>query len=288
MTFARWTWRGVAAFFFVFVCAGAEVRNFQVTGLVREVAADGRTVLIDHDRIPGYMEPMSMRFKVRTPAELKSLRAGDKISFTLAVTESESWISGLQKSSEVAVAPSVKFESERPNLAPATRPRDLVFTNELGQAVRLRDFPGQAMALTFFFTRCPVPEYCPRLSRNFSEATRKLMERPGGPTNWQFFSITFDPSFDTPAVLKAYGERYQQDPGHWHFLRGSEESTAALASLFGLHYVKDAGLYNHDFRTVVIDAAGAVQMVYPVSGDLTDSLVTEVVKAAGKTGQKGR
>ena len=77
------------------------------------------------------------------------------------------------------------------------------FTNELGQAVSLNDFHGQALAITFIYTRCPLPNYCPRLSKNFQEASQKLESLPGAPTNWHFLSISFDPQFDTPAVLQS-------------------------------------------------------------------------------------
>src|SRR5262245_20503918 len=76
------------------------------------------------------------------------------------------------------------------------------FTNELGQQINLADFKGQALALTFIFTRCPMPQYCPRLSKNFAEASKKISSLTNVPPNWHFFSITIDPEFDTPAVLK--------------------------------------------------------------------------------------
>src|SRR5437016_14580043 len=102
------------------------------------------------------------------------------------------------------------------NAAPAHHPLfDYNFTNESGQAVSLGQFKGQALAITFFFTRCPIPEFCPRLSRNFAQAAHKLSSIPRAPTNWHFLSVTFDPELDTPPVLKAYGEKYQYDPSHW-------------------------------------------------------------------------
>ena len=108
------------------------------------------------------------------------------------------------------------------------------FTNELGQPVRLSDFDGQALAITFFFTRCPIPDYCPRLSKNFQEASKKLSQAaPPGPTNWHFLSVTFDPQFDAPPVLKAYAQRYRADPAHWNFLTGSPEKSASLPNCAG-------------------------------------------------------
>src|SRR5438067_536082 len=128
------------------------------------------------------------------------------------------------------------------------------FTNELGQAVSLNEFRGQALAITFFFTRCPLPEYCPRLSKNFQEASEKLFSNPQAPTNWHFLSITFDPEFDTSAVLKTYGERYHYNSAHWSFLTGPAEKIAELARLSDIKSEREGGLINHNFRTLIIDA----------------------------------
>ena len=96
------------------------------------------------------------------------------------------------------------------------------FTNELGQAVSISDFHGQALAITFFFTRCPMPDFCPRLSKNFQEASKKLSARADIPTNWHFLSVSFDPEFDTPEVLKNYGKQYQYDAGALEFFDWAE------------------------------------------------------------------
>jgi protein SCO1 len=167
----------------------------------------------------------------------------------------------------------------------AHRPRkrspllDYKFTNELGQAVSISDFHGQALAITFFFTRCPMPEFCPRLSKNFQEASRKLSASDAGFTNWHFLSITFDPVVDTPAVLQAYAERYEYDPRHWSFLTGPEDKIREFARLSGVKADPDNGLINHNFRTLIIDATNHLQMVFPMGGDLSEAIVTEMRKA---------
>jgi protein SCO1/2 len=154
------------------------------------------------------------------------------------------------------------------------------FTNELGRAVRLEDFRGQALAITFFFTRCPRPEFCPRLSKNFQEASLKLAGMTDAPTNWHFLSVTFDPEFDTPAVLRAYGNAYHYDSNHWSFLTGPPDKIEELTRLSQVGFKRQGGVIDHDFRTLVIDSAGSLQMAFPVSGDLTKALVSEVLKAA--------
>lgn len=157
------------------------------------------------------------------------------------------------------------------------------FTNELGQPVSLGDFSGQALAITFFYTRCPLPNYCPRLSKNFQSACQKLAARPDGPTNWHFLSISFDPEYDSPAVLKAYGQWYQYDPGHWSFLTGPKDKILELASRAGVTLQNRDGAINHNFRTLIIDASGVLQMIFPTSGDLSDEIAGEIIKGCAAT-----
>jgi protein SCO1/2 len=259
------------------------VQTFTTTGVVRELKADDRTVVIKHEPIPNYMDAMTMPFKVKEPGELAGLRTGDTIRFCLKVTDTESWIERISRTGKTS------SEESKPTSAPAVevrtaKPRhpllDYPFTNELGQAVRLGDFRGQALAITFFFTRCPIPDYCPRLSKNFEEASQKLIAMTGGPTNWHFLSVTFDPDTDSPSVLRAYGERYQYNPKHWSFLTGPMEKINELASASDVKFESASGFINHNFRTLIIDAAGHLQMVFPTGGNLSDAIVAQIVKAA--------
>jgi protein SCO1/2 len=155
----------------------------------------------------------------------------------------------------------------------------------LGRPVSLNSFHGQALAITFIYTRCPLPNYCPRLSRNFQEASKKLESLPGAPTNWHFLSISFDSEYDTPEVLKDYGNSYQYHPAHWSFLTGPPDKIAELARVSGVTYEYDEGLINHNFRTLIVDGNGHLQMIFPISGDFSDSIVTELIKAAAVTNQ---
>jgi len=271
--------------------SGAKTQIFEVKGLVREVKSDSQTVVVRHEAITNYMEAMTMPFRVKDPKELSGLRAGDKISFRLHVTDSESWIDGVSKT---GTAPPDKNRSpagtEAAVQAPARRYHPLLdykFTNELGQAVSLSDFRGQALAITFFFTRCPLPEFCPRLSKNFQEAAQKLKTMSGGPTNWHFLSVSFDTEHDTPAVLRAYGEMYQYDPKHWSFVTGPADKIGELARQSDVAFEREGGTYNHNFRTLIIDAAGHLQMIFPMGGNLSDDIVKEILTAASTANAPG-
>jgi protein SCO1/2 len=182
--------------------------------------------------------------------------------------------------------PTVKAVSHENEPATNATPRlnlaqipDFALTNELGRRVHLRDIRGQAVGLTFFFTRCPIPEFCPRLSKNFAEASQRLLAQEHGPTNWHLFSISFDP-LDTPAVLRNYALQYHYDSNHWSFLTGDLKDIRELTKGFGMAVAPESGLFNHDFRTAIFDCSGWLQALWPFGGNMSDSIVREMAKAA--------
>ena len=259
------------------------MRNFAARGVILQVEPENLELLIRHETITNYMDAMTMPFKVKDRGELAGLQRGDQISFQLDVTEDESWIEKIVKIGRVALEQ--KSTALQPVKTPVVGSKvsllDYKFTNELGQAVSFHDFRGQALAITFFYTRCPLPEYCPRLSRNFQEASEKLEQMKGIPTNWHFISVTFDPEFDTPATLKNYGNSYRYDPKHWSFLTGPPDKIAELAHGAGVQFQWQDGTINHTFRTLIVDPQSHLQTVFPAAGDLSDQIVSEVIKAMG-------
>ena len=281
----------------------ASTRIFPAQGVVLSINREQRQIVIRHGAISNYMDAMTMPFKVKTAGDLAALQAGDEISFRLHVTETESWVDQIVKTGNGATdtgsarsgtvqpagletgAPQLNYEPATTINVAANPLLSYKFTNELGQAVSLNDFHGQALGVTFFYTRCPLPDYCPRLSKNFEEASQKLAALTNAPANWHFISITFDPTIDTPAMLKAYGESYHYDPNHWSFLTGPPDKIAELAKSCGVEYTPDAGTINHNFRTLIVNAAGHLQMVFPFTGDYSDNIVNQMLSAAVVTNQ---
>jgi len=275
------------------VCCDADTTNYVVQGVLKEVRQEEHQLVISHEEIPHFMEAMTMPFHVKDAPVLTEASSGDHITFQLHVTESDSWVDHIQPlaaatgtARSLAALPNRSVASE-PGPAPISRTpnalRDYKFTNELGEPISLAEFRGQAIALTFFFTRCPIPQYCPRLSRNFEEVQRKLSAMVHGPTNWHLVSVTFDPTHDTPDVLRAYANSYHYDRAHWSFLTGPSDKIAELARLCDVKFAADNGGFNHNFRTLIIDASNRLQMVFPTSGDLSEAIVQELLKGAGAT-----
>jgi protein SCO1/2 len=265
--------------------AGADQRAFSARGVVEELKPDGQIVVIKHEAIRDYMNAMTMPFRVKEAKELAGLQAGDEVSFQLFVTADESWIDHVTKTGRKFSIPAKPGSAAATNAMPSFKLADIpdfALTNELGQPVSLRQYQGKAVALTFFFTRCPIPEYCPRLSRNMEEASAKLKAMTNGPTNWQLLSISFDP-LDRPEVLNAYGRRYQYDPTHWSFLTGNPDHIRELTRGFGVAVASDGAFYTHDFATAVFDATGRLQTLWRFGGNTSDLIVNEILKAAAAT-----
>ena len=258
-------------------------QTFAAKGIVQELKPDGRTVVVRHEEIAHYMEAMTMPFRVRETNELSGLKPGDEITFRLLVTEDSSWIdrvtrSGLISSNQIPPQPTTALTNAPADFRLADIP-DFALTNEFGQPVSLRGFNGRAVALTFFFTRCPIPEYCPRLTKNFQGAIQKLKALPDGPTNFHFLSISFDP-IDTPILLRSYAHQYRYDSNHWSFLTGNTGQIRELAAGFGVPITPEGASYNHGFRTAIFDTQGRLQTIWPIGGDMADQIVSEISKAA--------
>jgi len=263
---------------------------YQVKGVIVELEGDGKTVRIKHEEIPGYMAAMTMPFEVRDTNELAGLEAGDHVAFRMLVTDADGWIDQVRKLPRPTT-------NNPPTTGPFRFVRDVEplnvgdvlpeyrFTNQLGQAVSTSQFRGRALAITFIFTRCPFPTFCPRTMENFAETQRRLLALANGPTNWHLLTISFDPAFDTPAVMKAYGQIHGADPHHWTLATGALIDITAIAEQFGLSFWREPeGGLSHNLRTAVIDPAGRVQKVLIGNKWTSDELVAEMAKAAKDDG----
>jgi protein SCO1 len=237
----------------------AAIRTFQVNGKVRALDLSARTLTVAHDAIPGYMPAMTMPLTVKDGALLTGLRAGDEIHFELSVTDDDSWISHLEKiggatitvsNDAVGLGPaSTGGELHKGELVP-----DFTLTDQNGLPVRLRDFRGKAVVLTFIYTRCPLPNFCPLMSKNFVALQERLTK--AAPGKYHLLSVSIDPKFDTSEVLKGYAALYRADEKSWSFATGSEDQINTVASLFGLVHEPEGGLISHNLRTALIGADG--------------------------------
>jgi len=239
----------------------ASPKTFEVRGQVRDLDVSSKVVRITHEEIPNYMPAMTMPFSVKDSALLEGLATGDSVQFQLVVTADDSWIEHIQKIpagvpvETAGVKPSDSLEereSERVQVGESVP--DFQLVDQDGHSVRLSDYRGKAVVLTFIYTRCPLPNFCPLMSGNFSQLERRLGSE--FTNEFHLLSISMDSEFDTPEVLKAYGARYQASYQDWTFATGSTEQIQGVAELMGLYYAKENGLISHDLRTALIGPDG--------------------------------
>lgn len=241
---------------------------FEVKGHIRSLETDGKTVHIAHEDIPGFMPAMEMPFTVKDPSVLRGIVSGDAVKFQIIVTKDDSWISRIEKWPDVpvAVAPGRTSTEEASSVAVSQQVDigqpvpDFGLIDQNGHAFRLQELRGKAVVLTFIYTRCPLPNYCPLMSRNFASLQERFAK--DFPGKVQLLSISFDPRFDTPAMLKQYAAAFQKDDKDWTFATGSPEQIDFVTGLFGLIQEPSNGFINHDLRTALIGPDGKLVHVW--------------------------
>jgi protein SCO1/2 len=265
--------------------SAATNQTFSVRGVIQKIPQDLRHVTIKHEKIPGYMAAMTMDFSVHDTNLLAGFAPGDEITFTLVVTDDDDWIENLKRTGNVgAVSGPPGWTAVEPELAVGDQLPDYEFTSENGHAVKFSDFRGRAVAFTFFFTSCPLPEYCPRMNKHFFEARDILLSATNAPANWQFLSISFDSSFDTPQVLSNYANLYRgTNADRWLFVTASTNTLARLAPKVDLNFWRENGTISHNLRTVVLDGAGKIFKEFD-GNDWAPEQLADALREAAKTG----
>jgi protein SCO1/2 len=241
--------------------------TYQVHGNVRAVDRAGGIVKIAHDAIPDYMPAMTMEFPVKDTPIPKGLAAGDQIQFELSVTETDSWISHIAKIIPDGAAPpgensasAVPADTDATELHTGETVPDFELIDQNGKPVRVSKFRGRPVVLTFIYTRCPLPNYCPLMSKNFQSLQQRLNKELSD--KFQLLSVTIDPAFDRPEILKDYARRYAADEKCWTFTTGSREQIDTVANLFGLVHEPESGLISHNLRTALIGPDGRLRHVW--------------------------
>jgi protein SCO1/2 len=213
------------------------------------------------------------------------LSVGDSVTFQLVVGATHGWIENIAKidAPKTNTAPPeqhLSFTRALPPLDEGDMLPDYQFTNELGEAAHLDQFRGRVLAFTFFFTSCPFPDFCPRMTSNFSEAAKKLKSMTNAPAQWQLLSISFDPTNDTPKRLLTYANNNAHyNPANWSFLTGDESQIGGLADQMGENFWREGGSIGHNLRTVVVDPKGRIRNIIPGNKWTVDEFVEDMVKA---------
>ncbi len=262
--------------------ARGDLRQFDVRGIVRAIPPDDRTIEIEHEAVPGFMPAMTMPFLVRDKSARADLRPGDAISFRLNVTAADSWIDEIKKIDAGTVRlPSPPEKRAAPRSASARlRAGDSLpafrLVDQEGKEITPESFRGQPVVLTFIFTRCPIPNFCPLMSQNFKQLQSAIQEGSGSLAKTKLLSISFDPEFDTPQILKTYAEREQADPAIWTFATGDKKEIETLTSGFSVLVQPEAGTISHSLATALIDPDGRIKKIWRGNGWKPAEVLSEI------------
>ncbi|ARA92362.1 hypothetical protein AWN76_003710 [Rhodothermaceae bacterium RA] len=250
------------------VLAGCS-RSYDVRGRVAGFGDDGRTVIVEHEAIPGLMPAMTMPFNADASVDVQALQPGQAIRFTFVVTRDSSWIRDVEVLPDDALPRHPAGADTRPRPAPDERPilqpgdpvPPVALIDQDGAPLALSDFEGQPLLLTFIYTRCPIPDFCPRMSRHFATLQDSLTARYGEVVRQ--LSISFDPAHDTPAVLRDYAARYTTNTRQWVFATGTPEQIARVTHLFGVYATTgDGQTIDHNLATALIGPDGRVVEIW--------------------------
>src|SRR5689334_21827321 len=249
------------------------VKRYPAEGLVLRVERERQTVTISHREIIGYMPAMTMPFRVKKAAELAGLAPGSHVQFQLEVTQRGAVVRNLH-SQMVAPDGVVTENGQRLRLPPTPEKLaigaavpDFALTDQSSMPVHLADFRGQVVALNFVYTRCPLPDVCPRLCAGFARLQKRFAGR-----DLALLSVTLDPQYDSPAVLAGYAKIWRADLARWHFLTGGLEDVQRVAGRFGIISWPEEGLLTHTSETAVIARDGKLVALIAGSSYTADQL----------------
>lgn len=263
---------------------GGDGKTYQLTGQILVVRPGTKEVLVKHDDIPGFMPAMTMPYTVSDAAILKDRVAGDVITATLKVAPDGAYLTDIRKTGSaplpddarttIPAAANVHF------LQPGDSVPDTKLTDQDGREIALTDFKGSAMAVTFIYTRCPLPQYCPLMDRRFAEVQKMAAADPALAGKIRLLSVSFDPKFDRSETLAAHAKKLGADPKVWRFATATEEIVDRFAAGFGVNVIREKdGTITHNLRTAVIDPSGRVQYILGDNAWTAEGLVAALTDA---------
>jgi protein SCO1/2 len=255
-------------------------KRYELKGKVVSVDKASMSATISHEAVKDFMEGMTMPFKLKDSWPLDVMKPGDEVQATLVVTDDSHWLEDvavIQKSAGQTQTPPASSQLPKPGDALP----DFRLVNQDGKTVRLKQYQGKAVLLTFIYTRCPVPEYCSLMSSNFAEIERELQKDATLYKGTHLISISFDPAYDTPKVLRSYGAaqtgNYDKETfSHWEFVTGDAEEVKRVAQFFGLTYIPEKGEFVHSLQTALIAPDGKLAKLYSGNDWKPSDVVTDI------------
>ena len=241
-------------------------QRYELKGKVVSIEKDKHIITVAHEEIKDVMESMTMPFQVRDQWVFDKVAPGDQLTAVLVVDGAEYWLENvvIVKATIDASAPS---SSQAGEAQAGDSVPDFALINQDNRPIRMSQYRGKALLLTFIYTRCPIPDYCNLMSTNFAELDRELQKQQEVYDKTRLLTISIEPEHDTPAVLRSYGAshtgRYGEEKfTHWQFATGTKDQVKDVAKFFGLQYYPEKDQIIHGLRTAIVGPDGKVVKVY--------------------------
>ena len=258
---------------------------YDVIGVIRAPLDSNGQVVIAHEAIAGLMPAMTMAFPVANPADAARLHLGDRVQFRLHVGPTSSTADDfIVSGNETPIVPTkvpIAGNAARPRLKEGDRVPEFSLKTEQSGKISSADFQGRFTLLTFIFTRCPIPEYCPAMALRFGKIQKEILARPALAGRVRLLSITLDPEFDRPEILKAYGRAVGANPAVWAFATGEKEQIAALAKSFAVFSERNGAVLNHTLCTALVGSDGRIIELWRGNGWSAEEALEAVAAANG-------
>jgi protein SCO1/2 len=270
-------------------CTAEPDRRFPLKGQILAIAAgtrpDGRReITVKHEDIPNFMPAMTMAYVVRQPALLNGLTPGDLVTATLVNQNAEFYLTDLKKTGHADLPPDARAVKIMNVMQPGDEVPDDPLQDQSGATRKLSDWRGRAIAVTFVYTRCPLPDFCPLMDRRFSELQRAIAADARLRDRVHLVSVTFDPAHDTPAVIEAHARARGADPQTWSYLTGPAAAIDHFTSRFGVSAIEGtdaAQTITHNLRTAVVDRQGRLMTIHSGNEWTVEELLADLRKASG-------
>jgi protein SCO1/2 len=261
-------------------CGKAPART--LTGRVISKQSGLQQLIIATDDMPGFMPAMTMPYAVKDPGGFQRVQPGDLIRADLIEgAEGKYWLERLSVTGKGPIRSS--GDGVVHTLSVGDKVPDVPMINQDGKTIRFEQFKGKLLLLTFIYTRCPFPDYCPLLTRQFVTIQNELAKNPSDYQKTHLLSISLDPSYDKPPVLREYGlANLDHNPKgfqHWDFVSSTPADLQRLASSFDLVYSEQDSLISHTMNTVLVAGDGTIANMWP-GNEWSPSEVVEVMRHA--------
>ena len=266
--------------------ASSEAKRYPLKGKVVSVDKANKKAEIDHEEIPGFMPAMTMDFPIKEDWVWENLAPGAEVRAELVVDSAADEPYWLENIGIVALPnpnqPAVPVNENFAQIGKSVP--DFKLTDQNRKQFTFKDYRGKAVAVTFIYRECPLPDYCIKMSQNFSDLANQLHDDAEAKEKIRLLSISFDPERDTPDKLKQYGLGYlgkgsKADFTIWHLAVGADKEVRGIADFFGLRYEVDQAdktQFNHSLRTAVIGPDGTVRKIFAGNEWTTEELLGEL------------